>query len=466
LKNLNLSDKVLIDIIKHLYLNPELLILDEALEKLSNENLKKILLVLNDLKEKGLSILFITHRIDDIYNFADKVTIIQNGKILITDSIDNIDKISLIKLAYTHMLVEKENNSDENFYQALKYNEAILTDLPVNLVVIDKNYKIKLVNKYAKTFFVFKNKQYKDMSFREIIPKGNKKFFKLIQDAVTKKKQMTFYQIPLTLCNSKTINNIVVYPIFDVDILIGFIIIINDITKQEKLREQITLSENLASVGLLAAGVAHEINNPLDIMSYYLEHIRFNSRDKEIQDAVHNLYEEINSIAQIVSNLITFSDKKEMSKEKFNIISLINSLIGLIEHKAEKNNITIIMNSPQEALYIEANRNEIKQVFLNIVKNSFEAMTDGGILTITISGIHYNENSNLEIIIDDTGSGIKKTDIKDIFLPFYSTRYGSDKNSGLGLSISYRIIEKYNGLITVKNKRKGCQFKIILPICT
>ncbi len=99
IRNLDLPSRVIIDIVRHIYIKPRLLILDEALEKISAVDLQKILPFLKSLKDAGLSIMFITHRIDDIYDFADTITILRKGRVIITDSVHNIDKINLIKLA-------------------------------------------------------------------------------------------------------------------------------------------------------------------------------------------------------------------------------------------------------------------------------------------------------------------------------------------------------------------------------
>ena len=467
LKNLNLSDKVLVDILKHLFPNPNLLILDEALEKLSSETLRKILTILNNLKSSGLSILYITHRIDDIYNFADKVTIIRDGEFLITDSVENIDKITLITLAYTQIMKEEKIKADQAFYQIMKYNEAILTNLPVNLIVIDKENRLRLVNESAKNLFNFENNQYKNITLKRLFSNYNEKILSLIQEAISKEQQMSFYQVPLYEHNIKTVNNLKIYPIFDGTFLIGNIIIIEDITEQENLREQVILSENLASVGLLAAGVAHEINNPLDIISYYLQHIRFNSSDSTVIKAIDSIDEEVSSIAQIVGNLITFSDRKKATVELFNINDLIKNLIDLIEYNAKKSNISISFEKNQEIINIEANKNEIKQVILNLINNSFESMPEGENLSIATYVSEKQIPQVVEIIFNDTGIGIEEKNLQNIFLPFFSTKNDMDRNTGLGLSISYWLIKKYKGSISVKNRdSSGCQFKMTLPLLT
>ncbi len=464
-RDLNRSDRALVDILKHLYPDPRLLILDETLENLSNENRQKIVAILNERKARGMSVLFITHRIDDIFNFADRITIIRDGEILTSDSVENVDKIMLIRLAYTHALTGKHVLSDRDFSQILKYNEAILFDLPINLIVVDRENRVKLVNALAKELFGLGDNAFGDRYLRDLFPEGNGKCLQLIQEAAELKRQTSYYQVPLRLSGEETINTVTVYPIFDGAQLIGNIVIINDMTKQERLREQVVLSENLASVGLLAAGVAHEINNPLDIMHYYIENIRFNADNPNVQGAVKALQEEVDSIAQIVGNLLTFSDKKSRVKEEFDIIALLRDLVDLIAYNAKRSGIAVDVTAPPGALVIEANRNEMKQVVLNLVKNGFEAMPEGGKLTIAVEKTTVNGVDHCSIEFLDTGAGLEESVVRDIFLPFFSTKDGTGRNVGLGLSICHSIVTKYNGTISGRNRENGgCAFTISLPL--
>ncbi len=464
-KNLNLSDRALVDILKHIYPNPKLLILDEALEKLSSPALKKIIAILKTLKQQGMSILFITHRIDDVYDFADRVSIIKNGEILLTDDVKNIDKIHLIKMTYTQIVNEKNiENVNTEFYHLLRYNEAILRNLPVNLIVLDNEKRIKMVNEHCKQHFQLRQDSYLNVPLHEFFATSSAKVLELLNRACSAQQETTFYQVPILINTIDTINNIKALPIYDGSFLIGTIIILEDITEYDHLQKQVMLSEKLASVGLLAAGVAHEINNPLEIIYNSLKYLKYHLYQQKLQEAVDDIQEEITSIATIVSNLHAFSDQKQSANEEIDVNHLIRNILNLIQFHARYQQIEIHFEPCEADLSIQANKNEIKQVLLNLFKNSFEVMPAGGEIFIRTLLVNANGEPLAQIQFKDTGPGISDENPDNIFLPFYSTKKGQEHNLGLGLSVSYGIIKKYRGTIAVENlDSTGCRFTITLP---
>lgn len=239
---------------------------------------------------------------------------------------------------------------------------------------------------------------------------------------------------------------------------------INNVVDAFRLQEQLILSDKLASVGLLAAGVAHEINNPLEIIYNYLRYIKRKFPDQELHKALDDIYEEISAIASIVSHLHSFSDNKKLIDEEIALNELIHNMLTLIKHSAKHKHIAMRFEPFEHEIIIHANKNEIKQVVLNLLKNSFEAMTLGGEIFISTTQIHTNGTNIVQIIFTDTGPGIQTENLSDIFLPFYSTKKGQEDNLGLGLSVSYGIIKKYHGMISVENfENSGCQFIIKFP---
>ena len=231
-----------------------MLILDEAIERLSTNVMHSIIKKLIRMKQEGLSIIFITHRIDDIYDFADKVTIIKGGRILLTDHVRNIDKIYLIKMAYTQISIDDYGDDiSHQFHHFLKFNEAILKKLPINLIVTDSENRIKMVNDYCMEYFHLDSTFYTNYPLESLFSSDNEYFLSLVENAINSNEINTYYRVPLNVDNIKKISNLKTLPIFDGETRIGNIIIIEDITEYDHLQNQLILSEKLASVGLLAA---------------------------------------------------------------------------------------------------------------------------------------------------------------------------------------------------------------------
>ena len=468
-RDLHFPDRILVEILKGISANPRLLILDESLEKLTSAMLGRVIAILKRLKGDGGTILFITHRIDDLYDLADRVTIIRDGKILLTDSVKNIDKINLIRLAYTQFLKQDPAPTrDPGFYQLLKYNEAILQKLPVNLLVTDKDDLICLTNEAAMRYFHMPTRLEEPRSLAQILPPGNQAAFARIAEALAARQEGVF-DISLDLDGAARILNVISYPIHDGYTFIGNILILNDVTEHEGLKAQVNLSERLASVGLLAAGVAHEINNPLEIIFNYLDLLKFTLKDREAHDLLGELEEEIATIESIVSNLVTFSDSTAASVEVFDVREVIEGMLKLIRFTSSGRGMDIRFECAYPELPVRASKAEIRQVFLNIIKNSFEAMTDGGVLAISARANGEEESGSREsggcsVTFTDNGSGVPKENIKDVFLPFFSTKKKAGQNRGLGLYLSYQILKKYDGEIVLENNPMGgCTVRVSLP---
>lgn len=460
---LSLPEKVMVDVLRHIYRKPKLLILDEALEKLTAIDLNIIRKLLRVLRNNGSSIIFITHRIDDVYEFADRVTILRNGRIMVTDTVKNIDKINLIKLAYTQIAKTKGfAGVDKEFYHLLKYNEAILEFLPIALLVVDRSSRIKLFNNFGENLFRQDRDKIINRKLDSLLGGINQKVYTEIKVVLDEGGKQTLYSRELSLNAMSTACNIVIYPIMDGNYYIGSIIIIDDITEQEKLREKINFSEKLASVGLLAAGVAHEINNPLEIVGNYLDVLKTQNSNDESKQYISYIEEELYSIENIVGNLITFSEKNKYEDEVLALRELICRMFKLIKPNSEMRGIELIFQKGQEEYRISANRTKMKQVILNIIKNAFDAMSEGGKLEIRLE-----RTAACEVLIRflDTGGGIEEGNLNDLFLPFYTTKDGSEENMGLGLSIVYGIIDGYGGKVEAVNRidRQGCEVRVYLP---
>lgn len=465
LMKLTLSERTVVEILKVLYTNPKVLILDESLEKLSAEQFNKIIPILIEKCRQGMSIITITHRIDDVYNFASYVTVLREGSLLITENIDNINKLNLIRMAYTTIGSDINIKPDTEFYQILKYNEAILQFLPMNIIVIDNHMIIKMVNEQCINSFDLRDKQFINIPLSDLLEES-KVAFNLIKDSVEKNESRSFYNVEISFKESKSINNIKTYPVFDGLVVLGTILIIEDITEYDSLQRQLILSEKLAAVGMLAAGVAHEINNPLEIISNYLSYLKYTQSNYDVIESINKVNNEITNIAKIISNLLTFSDGKTIHFEQIDLNYLIEEILELLKYNAQYKHINIEFLKANESQFINGDEGPLKQVILNLIKNSFEAMPNGGNIKIKTKNGFLNGKDSTTLIFEDDGPGIAGKDLHTIFLPFYSTKARKDDQLGLGLglSITYRIIESFKGTMEVYNlSPRGCRFVIELP---
>uniref|UniRef100_A0A7C6AHB0 histidine kinase n=1 Tax=candidate division WOR-3 bacterium TaxID=2052148 RepID=A0A7C6AHB0_UNCW3 len=230
----------------------------------------------------------------------------------------------------------------------------------------------------------------------------------------------------------------------------------------ERARDQLIQNEKLSAIGRLAAGIAHEINNPLTailINSHLLkEKIGDNSRISEKLDLV---IEETQRCAKIVSGLLEFSRQTPPEMKIVSINDIINKTLILFESVLLANNIKLETSLTQELPMIMADESKIKQVLTNILLNSIDAMPNGG--NLRIQSLLLPNRKFVEIEIKDSGIGIPKENLDRIFDPFFTTK--KSKGTGLGLSISYGIIQQHNGTIEVNSEvNKGTIVKIRLPV--
>jgi two-component system NtrC family sensor kinase len=229
----------------------------------------------------------------------------------------------------------------------------------------------------------------------------------------------------------------------------------------KKIHSQLFRSEKLASMGKLAAGIAHEINNPLTGIltnsSLLLEDL---SPDDPRYEDVEVIVKETIRCREIVKRLLDFAKQTKPMKQITNVNNLIDNIILLVRNQATFRNIEIIKNSDDTVPEIMADTDQIQQVFINLILNAADAMPKGG--TLTINSKLVNNGEFLSIQFTDTGQGIPEPMRGKIFDPFFTTK---EQGTGLGLSISYGIIEQHGGTINVESKvGEGSTFIIQLPI--
>ena len=464
-KDLTLSERALIAILGKIKHDPKVLILDESLDKLSPEYYQKLKTVLKDLKAQGCCIIIMTHKIDWAFDISDRVSIIRDGINILTEDIQSIGRMQIIKMAYTQLSETPETvDPSDSFYHLIKYNEAILENLPVNLIILNNEGILKLANRYFVNNFNVNVKEMNDRKGESLLNRTSETTKHVILDQLSQTSEQTTYHLSLTINGVEGIYNVHYSPIYDGLEKIGSMLIFYDITEYDYLQQNHHLSEKLSSVGLLSAGVAHEINNPLDIISNYLTNIRFRFNDPDLLTIVNQLSKQVTYINKIVSNLQNFSNLEKVSSEDININDLVKEMIDLLSVNAKLKDITIDLIEKDRNNIVYINENEFKQVLLNVIKNSFESIHRDGHIDIILERSCVNEEHYLDVLVLDTGEGIDIS--KDYFTPFYSTKSHNGVNTGLGLSLVYGIVTKYRGTISIKNRTDatGCAVKMSFPL--
>jgi signal transduction histidine kinase len=234
----------------------------------------------------------------------------------------------------------------------------------------------------------------------------------------------------------------------------------------KKLEQQVLHSEKLAALGRLAAGVAHEIGNPLTSISTFSQMLREMATDEFSQTSLDVINTHIQRITDIVRRMSTFARPDALNIKYVQLNDVLNSTLDLMRlDKRMKSSITIAVSLDADLPKTMIDEGQISQIFINIILNALDAMPDGGKLSVsTRRGQDDQGRDAILISLSDTGTGIPKEDLQKIFDPFYTTKEAG-KGTGLGLSVSYNIVKQFKGDIKVESEAgKGTIFTIILPI--
>lgn len=231
---------------------------------------------------------------------------------------------------------------------------------------------------------------------------------------------------------------------------------------------QVEYTNKLASIGRLASGVAHEVNNPLAIINQkagLIKDLFTINRDytgnEKLMGLVDDVLASVRRCGTITRRLLDFARHMESSIEAVDIEDIIRQVLGLMEKEAERRCIAVSVAAQEKIPIFESDRGNVQQIFLNLINNAFAAMGDGGRLDITIG---RKGATHIRVTVADTGHGIPEADLKRVFEPFFSTRH-LHGGTGLGLSITYGMVSEMGGEITVWSRvNKGTRFTVTLPL--
>ena len=392
--------------------------------------------------------------------------------------------------------LESHRRLEQEIEIAKDYLENIVENTRTNLMVLDKDMTVRSVNTaQARTLGQSKEdvigKPFFSLFSHDLVPHDGVPIAAILQKALAGSSIeikdypiVGLHEFPLYL----TMN---LNPLLIDGKIPGVLITSNDVTKRvqleealkqytvelehkvddgtataKKLEQQVMHSEKLAALGRLAAGVAHEIGNPLTSISTFAQLLREMAKDQFTQNSLDIINTHIQRISEIVRRMATFARAETLNIKEVQLNTVLNSTIDLMRlDKRMKSDIEIATSLGADLPPIMIDEGQISQVFINIILNAFDAMPHGGILRIeTWRGIDNQGRESVMISFADSGVGIAAEELQKIYDPFFTTKEAG-KGTGLGLSLSYEIIKRFQGDINATSVvGNGTKFTISLPL--
>ncbi len=454
---LSVAEQHMVELARALFLDPRLLILDEVDSKLTPQEMERIYPLLQEFRAQGKSVIYISHNVDQIFEFADRVTVLKEGQLLDTRRTADLDRIKLLKLTYSFVLSREElNRQNLELYTLKRYNENIIKNIPVGVVILNSEQGIYLVN-YAARKILGLEAGLSGRRFDELISAEDLPDKPAIMEAVRARSELLLEE---SVYRRERTLKLSVFPFKDEDYaFLGTILLVEDVTREKNVEEYLLRAEKISSTAELAAGVAHEINNPLGIVQNYLELLKLKQLDGDALAKVAKIENEVTRIAKIIGSLLSFSRFGQISFQSVEAGDLVREALLLTEHLRAEKSIRLAERLPADPAPVFGDENKLKQLFLNLLVNAIEAVAEGGNIEVSLQATP----GGVEIAVRDDGCGIPAGIRDRIFDPFFSTKK-SKKNAGLGLSISQHIVELHKGVITCSSREgEGATFRVSLP---
>ncbi len=364
------------------------------------------------------------------------------------------------------LLLVRKNKEVEKIEEEKKKLTTLINAMPDFVLFKDAEGKWIQVNDFGRDLFELQNIDYQGKTDRDLALLVD--FYRDAFNYCSESDEFTWKQrtvsrvdevIPIRDGTNKTFDVIKV-PLFHPDgSRKAFIVIGRDITEQKKTEFMLRKYEKLTVVGELAAGIAHEIRNPLTSLKGFLQLM-------EEQDETRKLYRkimisEIDRINDIVTELLMLSKPEDVDFDEQNISSIVFSVYSLLTSEASLKNINISIENKLNHPYVKGSSVQLKQVLINVIKNAIEAIDINGHINLTLANSTKNQ---LVIKVEDDGCGIDENRLKTIGEPFFTTK---EKGFGLGMTVSYKIVKEHKGDIIITSKKDvGTKVSIILPTIT
>ncbi|UCB48047.1 MAG: PAS domain-containing protein [Deltaproteobacteria bacterium] len=338
------------------------------------------------------------------------------------------------------------------------FSDNVVENMPIGLLAIDTDKRIVSFNQTAEWVLQVRAHEVLGKKADEILPRQ----LECLTGELETEEEVIEKEIECPVANGRRIPmDVSVSRLEDDDgTSMGHIILFRDLTEIQELKREVERTQRLASLGRLAAGIAHEIRNPLSSIKGFATYFRERYRDvPEDQKTAEIMVQEVERLNRVIGQLLEFARPMSVRKQPTSIQTVIQHSLKMIERDAQAKNISIRTNLSPEIQQVSIDPDRMNQVFLNLYLNGIEAMEDGGTLSVEL---HPDQDENqIKIAVSDTGTGINKEDLVHVFDPYFTTK---QSGTGLGLAIVHKIIESHKGEVKVESVAgKGTTVTIILP---
>ncbi len=389
------------------------------------------------------------------------------GDFLSSDDVELLETLAgYIGIAIQNARLYASLEQKANEYERLKdFNENIVESISVGVLAVDLEDRIESWNSQMEAMYAMPRSEVLGERLSEIFPPPFvEEFYRVRQNPGIH----NLYKFRLkTRAGDTRIANVAIAPLVTRKFsVIGRLIIVDDITERIELESQLSQAEKLSSIGLLAAGVAHEVNTPLAVISSYAQMLTKQiNGDAKLGDLLEKITRQTFRASEIVNNLLNFSRTGATEFSQIDLNKIIKETLALLEHQFKTSGIKVDSHLYEGLPPIHGNAGKLQQVFLNLFLNAKDAMAGkGGTLSI-----HTSNGDAVQVDISDSGAGIAPEHITKIYDPFFTTknspREGQSRGTGLGLSVTYGIIQEHAGKIRVDSQPgRGTRFQLEFPL--
>ena len=352
------------------------------------------------------------------------------------------------------------------FERLKESNENIVESTNVGILALTLDDRIESWNAQMEAMYALSRAEAIGQPLQSVFPP---EFIEALEGFRNEQGVHHLYKFPLTTrAGEQRTVNIAIAPLLSRNFVsVGRIILVDDITERVSLEAQLTQADKLSSIGLLAAGVAHEINTPLAVISSYAQMLAKQLKgDERLSPVLEKITQQTFRASEIANGLLNFSRTSTTAFRETNLNQVIRDTLSLLEHQFKTAQIAVDLELAEDLPLINGNPGKLQQVFLNLLLNAKEAMSGGG--SLRVATVLNGHSGFVTALIADSGSGIAPEHLKRIYDPFFTTKTapkpGDRRGVGLGLAVSYGIIQEHAGKIQVESSiGAGTTFHLEFP---